>query len=99
MKPFEQPIVVPGEVLKTKFMDPLGITQIDLADRLFVERRRINEIVLGKREITPDTALRLTKAFGVSATFWLTLQMKYNLQMVLAKNVDEYERVQAIRTF
>ncbi len=76
-KPF-----APGEILKEEFMDPLGLTQEDLAQRLGISRRRINEIIRGRREITPDTALRLSKAFRVTPELWLNLQQRYNLWMI-----------------
>ena len=89
--------VMPGMVLKEKFMDPLGLTQIELADWLGVERRRINEIVRGKREVTPDTALRLAMAFGVSPLFWLRLQLRYNLWQAYNERRREYQRIKPIK--
>ncbi|MFW2244034.1 HigA family addiction module antitoxin, partial [Rhodococcus opacus] len=64
----------PGEILREDFLEPFGITQNRLATIIGVPPRRINEIVLGKRSITADTALRLAKAFGNSAQFWLNIQ-------------------------
>jgi addiction module HigA family antidote len=74
------PLTTPGEVLNEEFLLPLGITQYRLAKDIGISARRINEIVLGKRAITPNTALRLGKYFGVSAQFWLNLQVRYDLQ-------------------
>lgn len=71
----------PGEVLLEEFLKPMGISQNHLALRIRVPARRINEIVLGKRGITADTALRLAKFFGTSARFWLGLQLDYDLDM------------------
>ena len=71
----------PGEVLLHEFLEPLGITQYRLAVQIDVPPRRINEIVHGKRSITADTALRLAKAFGNSAQFWLHLQACYDLDV------------------
>ncbi len=71
----------PGEVLLEEFLKPMGISQNHLALKMSVPARRINEIVLGKRRITADTALRLAKAFGTSAKFWLGLQMDYDLDV------------------
>ncbi len=71
--------IPPGEILHEEFMAPLGITQSELAKRLGVSRRRINEIVRGRRSITADTAKRLARAFGNSAQFWLNLQNHYDL--------------------
>lgn len=74
------PLTTPGEVLNEEFLLPLGVTQYRLARDIGISPRRINEIVHGKRAITPDTALRLGKYFGVSAQFWLNLQTRYDLQ-------------------
>jgi len=71
--------VHPGEVLLEEFLKPMGISQNRLAIEISVPARRINEIVLRKRGITADTALRLSKYFGTSARFWLGLQMDYDL--------------------
>jgi len=73
--------VHPGESLQTEFLDPMGISQNMLAMALHVPARRINEIVLGKRGVTADTALRLARYFGLSSRFWLGLQMDYELDM------------------
>ena len=74
------PLTTPGEVLNEEFLIPLGVSQYRLAKDIGISARRINEIVHGKRAITPDTALRLGKYFGVSAQFWLNLQARYDLQ-------------------
>jgi addiction module HigA family antidote len=74
------PLTTPGEVLNEEFLIPLGISQYRVAKDIGVPSRRINEIVHGERAITPDTALRLGKYFGVSAQFWLNLQARYDLQ-------------------
>ncbi|OGO36801.1 MAG: addiction module antidote protein, HigA family [Chloroflexi bacterium RBG_16_57_8] len=71
--------VHPGEVLLEEFLKPMGISQNRLAIEISVPARRINEIVLRKRGISADTALRLAKYFGTSARFWLGLQMDYDL--------------------
>lgn len=69
--------VHPGEVLLQELLQPLGLSQSRLALSIGVNPRRVNEMVLGKRGITADTALRLAKYFGNSARFWLGLQMDY----------------------
>ena len=69
----------PGEVLLEEFIKPMGLSQNQLAHALDVDPRRINEIVLGKRSVTADTALRLARYFGTSAKFWLGLQTDYDL--------------------
>ena len=71
----------PGEVLLEEFLKPMELSQNRLAIGIGVPARRINEIVLGKRRITADTALRLARYFGMSAQFWLGLQMDYDLDM------------------
>ncbi len=88
----------PGEILKEEFLEPLGLTQGELADMIDVARRRVNEIIRGKREITPDTALRLEKAFEVSAEFWLNLQAKYDLWRVQQEKKKEYQRIKPVRS-
>src|SRR5438128_1223838 len=69
----------PGEILKEEFMQPYGLTQQQLAEKIGVTRRRINEIIKEKRGITSDTACRLARLFGMSAEYWLNLQMKLDL--------------------
>lgn len=73
--------VHPGEVLLEELLKPMGISQSRLALSIGVHPRRINEIVLGKRAITADTALRLARFFGTSAKFWLGLQTDYDLDV------------------
>lgn len=72
--------VHPGEVLLEEFLRPLGLSQNRLARELGVPPRRINEIVLGKRSVTPDTAMRLARYLGTSERFWLGLQTDYDLE-------------------
>ena len=73
------PPVHPGEVLQEEFLTPMGISQNRLALDMRVPARRINEIVHGKRRVTPDTALRLARYFNMSPQFWLGLQMDFDL--------------------
>jgi antitoxin HigA-1 len=73
--------VHPGEVLREEFIKPIGISQNRLAIDIGVDARRINEIVLGKRAITADTALRLSGFFGNSPQFWMGLQTQYDLDI------------------
>jgi antitoxin HigA-1 len=79
----------PGEVLLEEFLKPMGISQNHLAIKIGVPARRINEIVLGKRGITADTALRLAQYFGTSPKFWLGLQTDYDLD-TLADKIGEH---------
>ncbi len=74
------PNIHPGEVLIEEFLNPMAISQNALARALEVPPRRVNEIVLGKRAITADTALRLAAFFGTSEGFWLGLQADYDLE-------------------
>ena len=71
----------PGEILMEEFLKPLGISQYRLAKDIHVPARRINEIVQGKRSISADTALRLSRYFNLSERFWLNLQARYDLEM------------------
>ena len=75
------PPVHPGEILLEEFLNPLGISQYRLAKDISVPPRRINEIVHGKRAVTPDTALRLARFFGTTGQFWLNLQSRYELEL------------------
>lgn len=86
------PNVHPGEVLLEEFLLPLEISQNRLARELGVPPRRINEIVLGKRSVTPDTALRLSRYFGTSSRFWLGLQMDYDLEETEREKAKEIDR-------
>lgn len=81
------PPVHPGEVLLEDFLKPLGISQYRLAKEMNVYPRKINEIVHGKRAITADTALRLSRFFGTTAELWMNLQTLYDLE----KTRDEIE--------
>jgi addiction module HigA family antidote len=87
----------PGEVLFEEFLKPMGISQNRLAMSIGVPARRINEIVLGKRGITADTALRLAKFFGMSAQFWTGLQSQYDLDVASEQLGDRIER--EVRTY
>lgn len=83
--------VHPGQVLQEEFLKPLSLSQNRLATEIGVPPRRINEIVLGKRSITADTALRLARYFGTSPQFWLGLQSDYDLDVaadVLGKRLE-----------
>jgi len=81
----------PGEILMEEFLKPLGISQYKLAKDINVPARRINEIVHGKRSITADTALRLSRYFNLSERFWLNLQARYDLEVEKDKLNDRIE--------
>jgi addiction module HigA family antidote len=92
------PNIHPGEVLFDEFLVPMGISQNALARAAGVPPRRINEIVLGKRGVTADTAVRLAVALGTSERLWLGLQSDYDLEeahRALGKAVDRIERIAA----
>jgi addiction module HigA family antidote len=86
------PPVHPGEILLEEFLKPMGISQYRLAERIHVPARRINEIVLEKRGITADTALRLSRFFGNSAQFWMNLQTRYELESVRESSASSIDR-------
>ena len=69
----------PGEILSEEFLKPMGITQVELAKRIGVPVQRVNEIVRGKRNVSPETAWLLAQAFGTTAQFWMNLQSNYDL--------------------
>jgi antitoxin HigA-1 len=75
------PPVHPGEILLTEFLEPLDLSQYQLARSIAVPARRINEIVHGQRRISADTALRLARFFGTSERFWMNLQSRYDLEI------------------
>jgi len=87
----------PGEVLLEEFLNPMGISQNALARAIGVPPRRINEIILGKRAVTADTALRLASFFGTSEGFWLGLQADYDLEETRHGIAKELLRVEQAR--
>lgn len=92
------PNIHPGEILLEEFLKPLQISQNALARAAAVPPRRINEIVLGKRSVTADTAVRLAATLGTSERFWLGLQADYDLEEAhrsLGNAVDRIERIAA----
>jgi len=84
----------PGNMLLTEFLEPMGMTQRELADAIHVPYQRVNEIINQKRGITPSTALRLARFFGVSEDFWLSLQLRCDLYK--ARKIEAKE-IKAIR--
>ncbi len=81
MKTKKMPPIHPGEILLEDFLEPMGISQYKLSKDISVPPRRINEIVQGKRSISADTALRLSRYFSLSERFWLNLQSRYDLEV------------------
>jgi antitoxin HigA-1 len=86
----------PGEILLEEFLVPLGISQYRLAQAIGVPPRRINEIVHGKRAISPDTALRLSRALGTSDRFWINLQTRYDLDVQLETHKAEFDKIRPL---
>ena len=86
----------PGEILLEEFLKPFAVSQYELAKVVGVPARRINEIVHGLRSITPDTALRLARAFDVSDRFWLNLQNRYDIEIQAEKLGDSLTEIQPL---
>jgi addiction module HigA family antidote len=97
MLPKNRPPTHPGEMLLEEFLKPLDITQTDLAERIHVSYPRVNEIINGRRGVTPDTALRLSRLFGTSAEFWLNGQRNWDLWHALhAVEAHELESIEPV---
>lgn len=86
--------VHPGEILREEFLKPLGISSYELAKRLHVPAPRVNDIVLERRGVSADTAVRLSRFFGTTEQFWLSLQGAYEVSRVLAEQAEQIERIQ-----
>jgi addiction module HigA family antidote len=91
--------VHPGEILEEEFLKPIGISQYRLAVDISVPPRRINEIVHGKRGISADTALRLSRYFGTTAKFWLNIQIRYDLEKEKDRLGDRLLKEVQVRNF
>ena len=83
----------PGEILQEEFLLPMGISAYKLAKETFMPQTRVSEIIKGKRRITADTALRLSRFFGTSAKFWLGLQNDFNLEEEKRQKADELNNI------
>jgi len=98
--PTHGPPTHPGRMLLEEFLKPLRISQMELADRIGVSYPRVNELVHGKRGMTPDTALRLERLFGMEAQFWLNLQLAWDLyhatRSPAAKAIRKIRRLPAL---
>lgn len=98
--PTHGPPTHPGTMLLEEFLKPLGMTQVALAERIGVSFPRVNELVRGKRGVTPDTALRLERLFGMEAQFWLNLQLAWDLYQAAhsptAKAIRKIRRLPAL---
>ena len=96
MLPKNRRPIHPGEILREEYLKPLEMTQQQLADALGITRVRINEIILGKRSITPDTAFRLSKYFNTTPDFWLNLQQNVDMWDTLQVNKRDYDKIKAL---
>jgi addiction module HigA family antidote len=84
----------PGEMLLEEFLNPMALTQRELAQAIRVPYQRVNELINGRRGVTPSTALRLAKYFGVSADFWMNLQIRWDLYQAQRKESKYLEKIQ-----
>lgn len=87
------PPVHPGEVLLEEFLEPLGLTPYSLAQRIGIQRSRLERITRGEQAITADTAIRLGKAFGMTPAFWMGLQASYDLKKTEAANHNAFAAI------
>ncbi len=98
--PTNGPPTHPGEMLLEEFLKPLGMTQTELAEKIGVSYPRVNELIHQKRGVTPDTALRLERLFGMEAQFWLNLQLAWDLYQAMhspaAEKIRQIERLPAL---
>ena len=90
------PYPTPGEILREEFLGPLGITQYRLAKEIGVPQARIGEIVAGKRSVTADTGLRLSRFFGMSDGFWTGLQLDYDTAMARERLAKTLEKIKPL---
>ncbi len=86
----------PGEMLLEEFLGPMGITQRELANAINVPYQRVNEIINGRRGITPSTALRLSRAFGASADFWMNMQLRWDLYFARKSESDALSSIKPL---
>jgi addiction module HigA family antidote len=94
--PTDRPPTHPGEILLEEFLVPMGLTQKELADGILVPYQRINELINGKRGITPSTALRLARFFNVTPDFWLNLQLRWDLYHAARKEAGNLKRIRPL---
>ncbi len=93
MLPKNRRPTTPGEILRYEFIEPIGLTQQQLAERLGITRVRVNEIISGKRAITPDTAIRLSRLFHTTVEFWMGLQTDLELWDAMKAGEREYRKI------
>ncbi len=95
--PTHRPPTHPGEMLLEEFLNPMGLSQRELADGIHVPYQRVNELVNGRRGITPATALRLAKYFGTSPDLWMNLQLRWDLYHAQASEARDLSRIRQVR--
>jgi len=88
----------PGEMLLEEFLKPMDLTQRQLADAIHVPYQRINELINGRRGMTPSTALRLARFFAVSPDFWMNLQLRWDLYFAQKSETDELRNIKPLST-
>ena len=96
MLPQNRRPTLPGEIIRYEFLEPLNMTQQELANAISVTRVRVNEIILGKRSITPDTAFRLAIFFDTTPDFWISLQNNVDMWDTLRTRKKEYARIKPL---
>jgi len=94
--PTHRPPTHPGEMLLQEFLEPLGLTQTELAARMEIPFQRVNSLVNGRRGITPDTALRLSKVFGTTPGFWMNHQLRWDLFHAQREAKEALERIEPV---
>lgn len=87
----------PGEILREEFLEPLGMTQVELADRIGVSFQRVNGIVNGHRAVTADTALRLAALFDTTAAFWMNAQIAVDLSEARSRGAAALSKIRPMR--
>ena len=95
--PTHRPPTHPGEMLLEEFLEPLRITQTDLAERIEVPIQTVNSLVNGRRALTPDTALRLSRVFGTTPGFWVNHQLRWDLYHAQVEAKVELKRIRPLR--
>lgn len=97
LRPADRQPTHPGEMLLMEFLEPMGLTQRQLADAIHVPYQRINEIINGKRGVTPATALRLARFFGNTPDFWMNLQLRFDLYITQTIESGELAKIEPYR--
>ena len=95
--PTHRPPIHPGAMLLEEFLEPLRITQTELADRIEVPFQRVNSLVNGRRALTPDTALRLSRVFGTTPGFWMNHQLRWDLFHAQREASVDLKRIKPLR--